>query len=211
MTNEVARRLAYRPRILEPAMQILDGKVYIYQFKINAKAAFAGDVWEWHQDYIFWRNEGGMPTPRVVNAVIFLDEVNEFNGPLIFIPGSHKDGVIGVAAREAHPSSYQTSPEWITNFTASLKYFLQKEVLATLVEKYGMVAKGPAGSVLFFHGNIVHGSATNMSPFDRKIVIVTFNHIKNVPVPTGKKPRPEFLANRDCTPAEPLADTALLS
>jgi ectoine hydroxylase len=35
--------------------------VYIYQFKINVKAAFGGDVWQWHQDYIFWRNEDGMP------------------------------------------------------------------------------------------------------------------------------------------------------
>ena len=29
-----------------------------------------------------------------MNVAIFLDEVNEFNGPLMFIPGSHKKGVV---------------------------------------------------------------------------------------------------------------------
>ena len=27
-----------------------------------------------------------------MNVAIFLDEVNAFNGPLMFIPGSHKRG-----------------------------------------------------------------------------------------------------------------------
>lgn len=216
MTNEVARRLAQHPRIVEPAVQMLGGKVYIYQFKINAKAPFGGDVWEWHQDYIFWQNEDGMPAARVLTAAIFLDEVNEFNGPMILLPGSHKEGVIDVAARDTQPEGYQKSPAWISNLTARLKYSLDAGVIARLVEKYGMVApKGPSGSVLFFHGNIVHGSAANMSPFARNLVLVTFNHIENIPVPIRQghklQPRPEFLVSRDTTPVEILADTALLS
>ena len=210
-TNKVAYKISRHPRLLQPAIQILDGNVYVYQFKINAKAAFGGDLWEWHQDYIFWQNEDGMPTSRVINAVIFLDEVNEFNGPLIFIPGSHKEGIINTVALETAPSGYQDSPAWISNLTADLKYSLGKAVIARLVEKYGMVApKGPAGSLLFFHGDIVHGSAANMSPFDRNLVFVTFNHVENIPLPV-KEPRPEFLASRDYTPVEPLADSVLSS
>src|SRR5947199_8251024 len=114
-------------------MQILGGKVYIYQFKINAKAAFGGDVWEWHQDYIFWQKEDGLPTANVVNAVIFLDEVHEFNGPLIFIPGSHKEGVIDVAPQEALPEGYEKNPAWISNLTARLKYSLNADIIANLV------------------------------------------------------------------------------
>ena len=34
-----------------------------------------------------------------MNVAIFLDEVNEFNGPLMFIPGSHKLGVLDAGAR----------------------------------------------------------------------------------------------------------------
>jgi L-proline 4-hydroxylase len=209
-TNEIAHRLSLHPRLVEPAMQILGSKVYVYQFKINAKAAFGGDVWEWHQDYVFWCKEDGMPTARVTNAVVFLDEVNEFNGPLIFIPGSHKENVIDTAAREDLPPAYANSPAWISNLTASLKYALGKNIIAPLVARSGIVApKGPAGSVLFFHANLVHGSATNMSPFDRGIVLITFNSIENVPLPV-EKPRPEFLASRDCRPVEALPDNVLL-
>ena len=45
-TNDIFRRLSRHPRIVEPTVQILGSDVYVYQFKINAKAAFGGDVWE---------------------------------------------------------------------------------------------------------------------------------------------------------------------
>ena len=47
--NEAFRRLARHPRLVEPVKQILGGDVYMHQFKLNAKAAFNGDVWQWHQ------------------------------------------------------------------------------------------------------------------------------------------------------------------
>src|ERR1051325_3718037 len=115
--NEVFNRLTRHPKLVEPAMQILDSQVYVYQFKINAKAAFGGDVWEWHQDYIFWQQEDGLRSARVVNVVIFLDEVNEFNGPVFLIPYSHRRGVISVPARDVLPNgeiirhrTYEDSP-----------------------------------------------------------------------------------------------------
>ena len=37
-----------------------------------------------------------------MNVAIFLDDVNEFNGPLMFIPGSHKQGVVDAEARPDH-------------------------------------------------------------------------------------------------------------
>ena len=41
-----------------------------------------------------------------MNVAIFLDDVNEFNGPLMFIPGSHKQGVVDAQAR---PHDHQLS------------------------------------------------------------------------------------------------------
>ena len=58
----------------------------------TARSAFDGDVWQWHQDYGTWQADDQMPEARAMNVAIFLDEVNEFNGPLMFIPGSHKLG-----------------------------------------------------------------------------------------------------------------------
>jgi ectoine hydroxylase-related dioxygenase (phytanoyl-CoA dioxygenase family) len=215
--NEIFRRLSMHPRIVEPAMQILNSEVYVYQFKINAKVAFEGDVWDWHQDYIFWQKEDGMPAARVTNAVIFLDEVTEFNGPLFFISGSHKVGVIDVEARDRSNADatkripiYQNSPEWISNLTADLRYSLGREVIVKLVERYGMVApKGPSGSVIFFDSNLVHGSPNNISPFDRVIVLISFNSVENVP-PLNAHSRPDFLMSREVEPIVPVADNALL-
>jgi len=218
MDNEIFRILTRHPRIVIPTMQILCDEVYVYQFKVNAKVSFVGDVWEWHQDYVFWMKEDGMPAPRVLNAVIFLDDVNEFNGPLFLIPGSHQEGVLDTPAKtpfsaDAAPESsvYRASPAWIFNLTADLKYSLAKDIVAGLVSKYGMVApKGGRGSVLFFHSNLVHGSTNNISPFDRTIILISFNSTKNIPVPL-KEPRPDFLVSRNHEPIVPVEDGALLT
>ena len=209
-TNEVFRRLTRHPRLVEPAMQILGNEVYVYQFKINAKVAFLGDVWEWHQDYIFWQREDGVPRPDLVTISVFLDEVTEFNGPLLMVPSSHKEGVIEPPRTGGVPDGYEGSPDWIANLTADLKYSVDKASLSRLVDRGGIVApKGPAGSVLFFHPNTVHGSVPNLSPHDRRIALVTYNRVDNLPS-FQEKQRPEFLVSRDSSPILPLNENALL-
>ena len=106
--SEPFARLARHPRMVEPVVQVFGEAVYMHQFKINGKMAFDGDVWQWHQDYGTWKNDDEMPEPRAMNVAIFLDEVNEFNGPLMFIPGSHKLGVIDAE----HDTSTTSYPLW---------------------------------------------------------------------------------------------------
>jgi ectoine hydroxylase len=200
-SNELFGRLVRDPRILEPARAILESDVYVHQFKINAKLAFVGEVWEWHQDYIFWQKEDGMPTSRVINVTVFLDDVTEFNGPLLFIPGSHKAGVMDPGKRKGDASD---GPAWAADVAADLSYTLTKEMIAEWVEARGIVApKGPAGSVLLFDANVAHGSGPNMSPIDRKLMLVTYNSVLNIPEPR-ENPRPEFLCARDHSPVQPL-------
>lgn len=211
--NQVFEKLTKHPRLVQPSKQLLGSDVYIYQFKINAKAAFGGDLWEWHQDYTFWNREDGMPSPRAMSAMLFVDEVNEFNGPLFLIPGSHKEGIIDCAKRSngnGHGmGAANGDPAWTSSVTAKLKYALDRETLGRLAGSYGMVApKGPAGSVLFFDSSIVHGSANNISPFDRVVVIVTFNSTENIP-DKALSSRPEFLSSEDYTSIVALPDNAL--
>ena len=200
--SPVFARLVRDPRLLEPARRVLEDEVYVHQFKVNAKRAFRGEVWEWHQDFIFWRNEDGMPEPRVLTASVFLDEVNEFNGPLLFVPGSHRGGVIEPRGRRDGASM---EPSWRADVSAALSYTVEQDTLAELVARGGMAGPGgPAGSVLLFDANVVHGSAPNMSPFDRAIALVTYNAVSNAPAPRPD-PRPEFLCSRDTAPLVPLA------
>ena len=44
--DEAQRMLGAHPRLVEPIMQILGEQVYMHQYKINAKAAFDGDIWQ---------------------------------------------------------------------------------------------------------------------------------------------------------------------
>ncbi|MBC1237553.1 phytanoyl-CoA dioxygenase family protein [Nostoc sp. 2RC] len=209
-SNNVFNCLTRHSFIVEPAMQIVGSEVYIYQFKINIKAAFSGDIWKWHQDYIYWRKEDGMPRPQVVNAMCLLDDMNEFNGPLFVIPGSHREEMIDVAVhnsretpKNVHNSS--DSPRWMSSFSANLKYSLNQELITNLVSKYGIAfIKAAAGSVVFFDSNIVHASTNNISPFGRSTVIITYNSIENIPSPVVK-PRPDFLVSQDYRPVIPLA------
>ena len=78
--------LPRHPRLLMLAMAVLRGSVYVHQTKLNVKEACEGEVWPWHQDSIFWLQEDGLPSDDAVNVLIFLDEVTEFNGPLMVIP-----------------------------------------------------------------------------------------------------------------------------
>ena len=102
MYSKPFARLARHPRMVEPVMQIFGEPVYMHQFKINGKMAFEGDLWQWHQDYGTWQADDLMPEARAMNVAIFLDEVNEFNGPLMFIPGSHELGVLDAAHDVTH-------------------------------------------------------------------------------------------------------------
>jgi ectoine hydroxylase len=203
-------RLCRDRRILETVHALLGGDVYIYQVKLNAKMSLAGDVWVWHQDFIFWLKEDGTPAPRLVSVAIFMDEVTEFNGPLLLIPGSHREGVIEVSSKDQVPAGYEGSPQWISNLTADLKYTLDRNVIERLVRQNGIVApKGPPGSVLFFHPNLFHASGPNLSPFDRMLGLITYNRVDNAPAPRPN-PRPDFLCGRDLTPLQPLEPTRLL-
>jgi len=192
-------RLARHPRMVQPVMDLLGEELYMHQFKINGKMAFEGDVWQWHQDYGTWLNDDLMPTERAMNVAIFLDDVSEFNGALMFIPGSHKKGVLE-AQHDTRTTSY---PLWTVN----------DALIRQLVERAGgknggiVSPKGPAGSMILFHSCLVHASGSNLSPWNRVAVYLSLcavsNHIRRFK-------RPEYIAHRDFRPIECLGDDCLL-
>lgn len=188
--NEAFRRLGAHPRLIAPVEQILDGKLYMHQYKVNAKAAFDGDVWQWHQDYGTWKRDDEMPEPRAMNIAVFLDDVTAANGPLLFIPGSHKQGVVA-AGHDLETTSY---PLWT----------LDRETVSALAAEGGCVAPtGPAGSVLLFSSLLVHASPPNISPFGRTIVYLSLCHVDNH---IRAFNREEWIAHRDFTPITALSD-----
>ena len=51
LRDEVFARLVRHPRLLDIARQIRPGPLYIQQVKVNVKAAFSGEIWQWHYDF----------------------------------------------------------------------------------------------------------------------------------------------------------------
>jgi ectoine hydroxylase len=192
--NEAFALLGRHPRMIKPVEQVFGEPVYMHQYKINAKAKFDGDVWQWHQDYATWLRDDGMPEPRAMNISIFLDEVHPFNGALMLVPRSQAHGNINAA----HDTSTTAYPLWT----------LDNATVEKLVAEGGIVAPtGKPGGMLMFHGNLVHGSAGNITPFSRRIVYLTLNAVSNQ---IRKPTRAEWIAHQDFRPIVACADDALL-
>ncbi|MDJ0951529.1 MAG: phytanoyl-CoA dioxygenase family protein [Alphaproteobacteria bacterium] len=193
LRDDLFARLVRHPRLIEPAQQILGEPFYVQQVKVNVKAAFSGEVWQWHYDFATHKEEDGVPLPLALNLHVFLDDVTEFNGPLYFVPGSHRDGEHG-ATLDTETTSY---PLWVCD----------QETVRDLVGRNGMVAAtGGRGTALIFHDTLLHGSPNNMSPWDRAIFSLIVNPVSNAyRTPT----RPDHKHHRDLTPVEPLDDDCL--
>jgi ectoine hydroxylase len=193
LANPGFARLIQSRRVLSPASVVVGGPVYVHQFKINAKRALSGDVWPWHQDFIFWHRNDGMREARSVNVAILLDEATDFNGPLLVIPGSHRIGMLDIDTRDR-------GDQWHSHVSSDLEYSIDAPLLSTLTENRDIVAiTGTAGKVFLFDPLLVHSSGANMSPADRRMVLITYNSIENVPDAVSR-PRPEFLSARDFAP-----------
>ena len=192
--TEAFALLGRHPRLIEPVEQVFGEKLYMHQYKINAKAKFDGDVWQWHQDYGTWLRDDGMPEPRAMNIAVFLDEVYPYNGALMLVPRSQQHGNLD-AGHDLGTTSY---PLWT----------LDNPTVEKLVAEGGIVAPtGKPGGVMMFHGNLVHGSAGNITPFSRRIVYLTLNAVSNH---IRKPTRAEWIAHQDFTPIVPCAEDALL-
>ena len=193
LRDESFSALTRHPRLVEPALQILGEPAYIQQVKVNVKAAFSGEVWQWHYDFATHHEEDGVLRPLALNLHVFLDDVSEFNGPLWFIPGSH-----AVGAHGAHLDTATTSyPLWVVD----------PPTVKALAEKNGMVsATGPRGTGLIFFDTLLHGSPPNMSPWDRAIFSLILNPVSNAATLCG---RPDYKHHQDFSPVVPLDDDCL--
>lgn len=188
LRDELFARLVNDRRLLVPAQQVLGNTpIYAQQVKVNVKEAFIGEQWQWHYDFATHHHEDGVPEPLALNLHIFLDEVTEFNGPLIFVRGSHADGPA--------PTSLDTTTTSFPLWTVG------PDVVAPLAERGGLACpKGLPGTMLMFGDSIVHGSPSNMSPWSRRIFSLIVNPISNR---QRSFRRADHLHHRDFTPLDP--------
>ncbi len=195
-TNEIFRKIANDPRLVDRARQILGTDVYIHQSRINYKPGFVGKEFSWHSDFETWHAEDGMPAPRAVSLSLALTDNYSFNGPLMIMPGSHKRYISCVGG----------TPE--DNYRKSL--IMQgagtpdRQTLSDFADEYGIdVLEGAAGGAIMFDSNCMHASNGNVTPFSRSNIFIVYNSVENTCVEpfAAPKPRPEFVGSTDFTPA----------
>ena len=134
------------PRVKAVLQQLLGPTVRLQTTKLNTKAPGGGAAVEWHQDWAFYPHTND----DLLAIGLILADVDEANGPLMVIPGSHKgptldhtrNGVFAGAIDPADPA-----------------FDFSKAVTLT----------GRAGSMSIHHVRLLHGSAPNMSDRARLI------------------------------------------
>ena len=125
-----------------------------------------------------------MVRPNALSFGIFLDEVTEYNGPIVYIPGSHSGGLIDYELIDVPGTTPIPS--------------LSNEVIAKLINANGIFSpKGGPGSMTLFHCCTAHASGTNVSPYHRRLIYVSYNLVENA---ITKPTRAEHFAAREFTP-----------
>jgi len=194
--DDMFARLVRHPVLLSHVEELLGEQVYAWQMGINCKAAFNGDIWFWHQDYPAYRADDHIPEPRMVNALIFLDEVTTLNGPLMLVPGSHR--------------VTSDMPGYSDKGTSYSFRYTSRQVIEDEVRRAGIVAPtGPAGSVIFMNVNTLHGSGANLSPWSRRLITLTYNAMSNKAVSPSIRPAHIVPDDRDIPALTPLAADCL--
>ncbi len=186
------RALVRSPRIVGPVRDILGEDVYVYHTKCNTKAALDGAIYEWHQDYTNWNIMDGTPTHQILTSMVLLDKATELGGCLYFIPGSHR---LGVVKPDLAESEIDAAIRRVVDQGEPMP--VPKDKLADIVGRFGepVAVTGAPGTVVIFHGDMIHGSGHNMSIHSRWILYVVFSAISNRPQAVPK-PRAEYKAAR---------------
>ncbi|MBF6353548.1 ectoine hydroxylase [Nocardia higoensis] len=187
--------LVRETRIAGLARQVLGSEVYLHQTRINYMPGFRGSGFYWHSDFETWHAEDGMPAPRAVSLSIAMTDNYPFNGSLMVMPGSHRTFVPCIGATpEGHYRQSLREQEIGVPTT---------EDITVLAERHGIRQfTGAAGSALLFDSNIMHGSASNITPFPRSNIFLVFNSVENTLVQpyAAAAPRPTYIGSRDFTP-----------
>jgi phytanoyl-CoA hydroxylase len=152
--TDAFRALLSNTTIVEEVAQITGAKqLRVWHDQIQYKPAGVGGPTMWHQDSPLWPPV--QPIDEQVTAWIALDDVDQENGCMSMVPGSHKWG----AAMDAFRG--------LTDFTALTKEYKGH----TVTTEPRPVA---AGQVHYHHGLAWHGSPSNKSGRPRRAIAVHF-------------------------------------
>ena len=143
--------LMRQPALVSILTQLLGTGVRFQNAKLNMKSAGYGAAVEWHQDCSFYPHTND----DLLAVGIMLDDVDDMNGPMQVIPGSHRGEIC-----DHHADGF-----FCGAIDPTRKEFDMNSAVALT---------GTAGSVTFHHVRTIHGSALNRSDRSRNFLLFQF-------------------------------------
>lgn len=177
-------RLLYLPAVAEALHQLTNKKdLQVWHDQIQFKPPKHGGINNWHQDAPYWPI---IKPETPVTAWIALDDVDESNGCMWMVPGSHKWG--------NHIKMLETNPhekffELGKDFTPPADAEVNKVKLTPWPVKKGEVS--------FHHSMTWHGSHSNSSERPRRAIAIHVMTGDAVYVASGQHPMKKFVEVQD--------------
>lgn len=149
-------------RMVNAVEALLGGEAGHFHSKVMQKEPKVGGAWEWHQDYGYWYKNGFL-FPDMISVLTSLTPATKENGCLQVIKGTHKMGRIehGLTGEQVGADT--------------------KRVEEALKIREKVHCEMQPGDVLFFHCNLLHSSAPNLSEKPRWSIISAYNLLSNKP------------------------------
>ena len=147
--HDVYMRTIKHDGILDIVAQLVGDGIRTNGNKLNMKSADYGSPVEWHQDWAFYPHTND----DILAVGVCIDEMNEVNGALLVIPGSHKGPTYDHHQHDRFCGAV-TDPD-----------FTPENVVALEV---------PAGGISIHHVRTLHGSAPNYSGAPRRLLLFQY-------------------------------------
>jgi ectoine hydroxylase-related dioxygenase (phytanoyl-CoA dioxygenase family) len=169
--SDAFRNVMLNARMVDMVGDLIGPNVKFHHCKINLKLPGARTEVAYHQDFAY--------TPHtnddIVTALLFLDDIDETNGALTVVPGSHKGPIYSLFDGE--------------RFAGAIDPAVEEEMKVRSVPCYGS-----AGSVCLMHTALLHGSAPNGGDRSRGLYICVYTAADAVPL--ARNPMPSL--NEGC-------------
>lgn len=175
--SDLFRRLVFHPTIAEEVAQLTEATgVRLWHDQIQYKPSGHGGVNYWHQDSPYWPV---ISRTRHVTAWVALDDVDEENGCMSMVPGSHLWGEAGPFLRTV-----------LNDFGA----------MAGSYQGHAITVKTcpvQRGCVHFHHGMTWHGSNANRSGRKRRAIALHYMPADTRFVAAGRHVMRPFITAKD--------------
>ena len=139
--------------IVDVVTELLGSSIRFHHSKLNLKGSHLGAPVEVHQDAAFYPHSND----DVLAVGLLLDDATAENGAMSVLPGSHRGPI--------H-----------THFDAQGRFVgcMRDDDIARLDRDRAVLLALPAGSIHIHHYRLVHWSAPNTSPGDRRLLINSY-------------------------------------